>query len=93
MIDPVLIPLTAIVVGGAVAVFAPLARAMARKMDREASQPRANPEVAQRLERMEQSLDAIAIEVERISEGQRFTTKLLADRTSAPEHAGLPGQR
>jgi hypothetical protein len=28
---------------------------------------------------MEQSIDAIAVEVERISEGQRFTTKLLAD--------------
>jgi hypothetical protein len=29
---------------------------------------------------MQQSLDAVAIEVERISEGQRFTTKLLAER-------------
>ena len=28
----------------------------------------------------EQAVDAIAIEIERISEGQRFTTKLLADR-------------
>ena len=30
-----------------------------------------------------QSVDAIAIEVERISEGQRFTTKLLAERNTA----------
>jgi hypothetical protein len=37
-------------------------------------------QVDQRLERIEQAVDAIAIEVERISEGQRFTTKLLADR-------------
>jgi hypothetical protein len=37
-------------------------------------------EVAARMERMEQALDSIAIEVERISEGQRFTTKLLSER-------------
>ena len=33
-----------------------------------------------RLTEMQQSLDAVAVEVERISEGQRFTTKLLAER-------------
>jgi hypothetical protein len=37
---------------------------------------------AGRLERMEQAIDAIAVEVERISEAQRFTTRLLADRSS-----------
>ena len=38
-----------------------------------------------RLERIEQAVDAIAIEVERISEGQRFTSRLLADRAPAAE--------
>ncbi len=38
-----------------------------------------SPEMAQRLARIEQAVDAIAIEVERISEGQRFTTKLLSE--------------
>ena len=33
-----------------------------------------------RLDRLEQSMDAIAIEIERISEGQRFVTKILSDR-------------
>jgi hypothetical protein len=37
-----------------------------------------------RLERIEQAVDSIAIEIERISENQRFTTKLLNDRT--PTH-------
>jgi hypothetical protein len=32
-----------------------------------------------RLARIEQAVDAIAVEVERISEGQRFTTRLLSD--------------
>ena len=34
-----------------------------------------------RLARIEQAVDAIAIEVERIAEGQRFLTKLQTDRT------------
>jgi hypothetical protein len=37
----------------------------------------------QRLAHIEQALDAVAVETERISEGQRFTTKLLADRAPA----------
>ncbi len=32
---------------------------------------------------MEQAIDSIAVEVERISEGQRFTTKLLSERQGA----------
>lgn len=34
----------------------------------------------ERLERMEQAIDAMATEVERVSEGQRFTSRLLAER-------------
>ena len=37
-------------------------------------------EMAQRLARIEQAVDATAVEVERISEAQRFTTKLLVDK-------------
>jgi hypothetical protein len=36
-------------------------------------------ESAQRLERLEHGMDAIALEIERISEGQRFVTKLLSE--------------
>ncbi len=37
-------------------------------------------DVAQRLARMEAGIESVAVEVERISEGQRFTTRLLSDR-------------
>jgi hypothetical protein len=37
-----------------------------------------------RLEQLQQSVDAIAIEVERIAEAQRFSAKLLAGREGAP---------
>jgi hypothetical protein len=32
------------------------------------------------MERLEHAIEAVAIEVERISEGQRYTTKLLSER-------------
>jgi hypothetical protein len=61
----------------------PLVRVFARRLDRRdtASAP-ALSKIEERLGRLEAGVDSIAVEVERISEGQRFTTKLLADRTS-----------
>jgi hypothetical protein len=44
---------------------------------------RMNPDTDARIERIEHAVDAIAIEIERISEGQRFTTRLLSDRVSS----------
>ena len=59
----------------------PIMRAIARRIDRgtpvAAPIPRA---VSEQLQQISHSVDAIAIEVERISEGQRFTTKMLNDR-------------
>jgi hypothetical protein len=40
---------------------------------------------------LQHAVDAIAIEVERLSEGQRFTTKLLSD--SATDAAPIPAKR
>jgi len=42
---------------------------------------------SQRLQRLEQGMDAIAIEIERVSEGQRFVTKLLSESQRAAEPA------
>lgn len=54
-------------------------------------------EAVQRLERLEQGMEAIAIEIERVSEGQRFVTKLLSARegSAAPSvlKAGLSSDR
>jgi hypothetical protein len=38
-----------------------------------------------RLEHLQESVDAIAVEVERIAEAQRFSAKLLAERAESPE--------
>lgn len=83
-IDPVAIPIVLFVTTGVTTIFFPMARAYARRMDREGTTPAVSRDLTARLERMEQAIDSIAVEVERISEGQRFTTKLLADRSAPP---------
>jgi hypothetical protein len=42
-----------------------------------------------RLARVEQAVESIAIEMERVSEGQRFVTKLMIDR-APPAPGSLP---
>jgi hypothetical protein len=75
----VAVPLGAFATAIICAIGIPLARAYARRMDSDARNPRIPTEVTGRLERIEQAIEAVAIEVERISEGQRFTTKLLSE--------------
>ena len=43
----------------------------------------------ERMARLEHAVEAIALEVERISEGQRFTTKLLSERVAAEPLRGI----
>jgi hypothetical protein len=66
----------------------PIVRAIVRRSEqrRELSGPDTASEA--RLARIETAVESMAIEIERISEGQRFTTKLLSDRVGAP--AALP---
>jgi hypothetical protein len=80
-----LVPIVALICVAVTAIGYPMAKAYARRLEREPREPAVPPELQSRLERMEQALDSIAIEVERISEGQRFTTKLLAERSKAEE--------
>ena len=42
-------------------------------------------ELQARMERLEQSTEAIALQVERIAEGQRFVTKLMTDNSGAAD--------
>ncbi len=62
----------------------PIIRGFWRWVERRGATPHVQPEVIQRLSAIEQAVDAVAIEVERISEGQRFTTKLLSERAQPP---------
>ena len=63
----------------------PLARAFASWLNRRSSAARLSGEVEQRLAAMDRNIDTVAVELERVSEGQRFTAKLLEQRPL--EHA------
>jgi hypothetical protein len=80
MISPLLIPLAFVTMIPIVAIGYPIARAYASRIERKPGDAAIPPDVAMRLERMETAIDSIAVEVERISEGQRFTTKLLSEK-------------
>jgi hypothetical protein len=85
------IPIMAMAIVPITAIGWPLARAYAKRVEQGDAAARVPVEVTSRLERMEQAIDSIAVEVERISEGQRFTTKLLAERgTTTPVLQGEP---
>ena len=74
-------------------VLMPMALATTRLAWRRASRPSAPPgwsQAAPRLETLEQAVDTIAVEMERVSESQRYLTKVLTERSSAS--AGQWGQ-
>jgi hypothetical protein len=61
----------------------PVARAFARRMDRRATSAVIPQELSTQLTQLNHAVDAIALEVERISEGQRFAARLLSEQRDA----------
>lgn len=72
--------------GGCVilAVVPPIIRVFTRRLDRpQVIAAPQSPEAAAQLARIEQAVEAVAIEVERIAEAQRFSAKLMAEQARA----------
>jgi hypothetical protein len=67
--------------------LAPILRYMLRRRERSQQRTPAvavDPQLHARLDRMEQAIDAIAIEVERSAEAQRYSARLLTERMPEP---------
>jgi hypothetical protein len=62
----------------------PLARAWGRRLERSAHAPALSPVMGEQLQRIEQAVEAMALEVERISEAQRYLTKLQTTPAALP---------
>ena len=77
----VLVPIAGMLMVVALALGIPLVRARIRERERGHAARIPDAQTAERLARIEAAVESIAVEVERISEGQRFTTKLLAERS------------
>ena len=69
----------------------PIARALGRRLERRADAPVVTAAASEQLQRIEQAVEAMAIEIERISESQRFVAKLQSGR--APDLAAHPAER
>jgi hypothetical protein len=82
------------IVGGGIAVLMALVLPISisfaiRNLRRTRPMPSApSQDYSGRFDRLEQAVDAIAIEVERVSEGQRFVTKILAERPAESKALG-----
>ena len=73
-----------VVVGFLFSVTMPLLLVAVRVMWMRSSRPARQLEESDRFARLEQAVEAVAIEVERIGESQRFQTKLMTERESSP---------
>jgi hypothetical protein len=70
----------------------PISRALGRRLERRGELPAAIPAtLTEQLQRIEQAVDAMSIEVERISESQRFMAKL--QNQAGVERMALPNER
>jgi hypothetical protein len=77
-----------------IALGIPVIRAFTRRfVDRPPVVPALSAHVENRLERIEQAVEAVAIEVERISESQRYLTKLMAEPRQLPGTGTAGGGR
>ena len=84
------VELVAMGIGLTALLLFPVCLAWARRLWRKANVVSVvPPELIDKMANMERGIDAVAIEVERIGEGQRFVTELLAERADAAR-IGLP---
>ena len=70
----------------AVAIVGPLLRFFLRRFERRQVTSQLSQGVRDRLDAMERNIDTVAVELERVSEGQRFTNRLLEQQRPL-EHA------
>ena len=66
------------------------ARERAVRAEARAGQP---PDGDTRFDRLEHAVEAISVEVERMAEGQRFVSKVLAERSRDDREAGARAER
>ena len=83
----ILIPIAFFITVGSVVRM--ILRHRERRLELEAGRMGVGLDGGLRIERMEQAIDAMAVEIERIAEAQRFTTRLLSER-GMTEPANLP---
>ena len=88
MDEDIVVPIAFFISAIVISLGFPIVRAMIRRWDRQSLQPPTPADTSARLERIEQAIEAMSIEIERVAEGQRFVTRLMPERS--PERVALP---
>lgn len=78
----------AMVIGIGGSLLFPLVKAFARRMEGGGAPAAIPKDLGARLDRIERGIEAIAEEVERVSENQRFVTQLMSKREGQPALGG-----
>ena len=79
MNEDIVVPIAFFISVVVVVIVVPIVRALVRRSERQAIPAGLTPELAARLDRIEAMVETVAVEVERLFEGQRFTTRLLSE--------------
>ncbi len=87
MDQTIVVPIGFFIMIVVLAIGVPIARAFIRNVDRRNSPLALSAGIENQLQQLQQAVDSVALEVERISEAQRFTTRLLAGHGTDGEHA------
>jgi hypothetical protein len=66
------------------AIVIPVIKAWYLKAETQLKQPQLSPELSHRLDRLEAMIETVSVEVERLAEGQRFTTRVLTEGAAPP---------
>jgi hypothetical protein len=69
------------------------AYALGRSRRRELPPPQADPELSDRIERVEHLMETMAVEIERLGEGQRFMIKVMSEKPASLSAPDAPGPR
>ncbi|HEX5409988.1 MAG TPA: hypothetical protein VFW89_09495 [Gemmatimonadaceae bacterium] len=75
----------------AIAIFTPLMRAIGRRLERSAPPPALDAGLASQLQRIENTVDSMSVEIERISEAQRYMARLQTDKDAASRQLSAQG--
>ena len=88
MDEDIIVPIAFFISAIVISLGIPIVRAMIRRWDRQSLQPPTSADTSARLERIEQAIEAMSIEIERVAEGQRFVTRLMTE--GSQERVALP---
>jgi hypothetical protein len=84
MNEDIVIPLAFFGMVVILALGIPLVRAWIRRSEQQSAASGLTPALSERLDRIEAMVETVQIEMERMAEGQRFTSRLLSEGAAQP---------